>query len=47
MVGESEIGLGNLPCATHKFMVDLAMEVIELTSLMRSNWFVFDMSYAP
>lgn len=31
------MGLGNLPCATHRLMVDLARDVKSLTSAMRSS----------
>ena len=40
MVGESVVGFGNLPCATHRLMVDLPSDVSELTSLSRSSWMV-------
>jgi len=37
MVGDSASGLGNLPCATQRLMVDFAREVKSLTSEMRSS----------
>lgn len=37
MVGAKSIGFGNLPCATHRLMVDLANEVKSLTSAMRNS----------
>ncbi len=37
MVGDSAMGFGNLPCATHRLMVDLAKDVKSLTSAMRNS----------
>jgi hypothetical protein len=37
--GESIIGLGNFPWATHRFIDDLARVVILLTCSIRINWF--------
>ena len=31
------MGFGNLPCATHRLMVDLAKDVKSLTSAMRKS----------